>query len=304
MTYAPIALFVYNRPEHTKQTIASLQQNLLASQSDLFIFSDAPKKPDAAEAVDEVRRYIKSIDGFNMITIVERDINWGLANSIIDGVTRLCKDFGRVIVLEDDLVVARDFLQYMNDALMLYSDEPRVMQISGYMFPVEIRIDEDALFLPFTTSWGWATWHRAWEKFDPEANGYLQLKSDRRKRKAFDLDNSYPYFKMLEMQRMALIDSWAIRWNLSVFMQHALVLFPKESLVNNNGFDGSGIHCRENAGFAVEELVFRVEKFPARVEVSPDNQARIYRFLRQDKNFKSQFNFLATVKKIFSMLRV
>jgi GT2 family glycosyltransferase len=245
---APIALFVYNRPDHARLTVEALKKNALAQASDLFIFSDAPKKPEAAETVREVREYIKTISGFGAVSIVERDKNWGLADSIIDGVSRLCKEYGRVIVLEDDLITSPRFLEYMNTALEKYAAEERVMQISGYMFPVEIQTTKEAFFLPVTTSWGWATWQRAWQHFDPAAQGYEALKHDRAKRKSFDLDGAYPYFRMLESQLRGEIDSWAIRWWLSVFSRNGLVLYPRQSLIENIGFDGSGTHG-DNRGF-------------------------------------------------------
>ena len=134
---APIALFVYNRPIHTRRTVEALQKNTQAAESDLCIYSDAPKRPEVAEAVREVRAYIKTITGFSSITIVERERNLGLANSIIDGVTSIVNKHGRIIVLEDDLVVSQYFLEYMNTALERYRDDERVMQISGHMFPTE-----------------------------------------------------------------------------------------------------------------------------------------------------------------------
>ncbi len=242
MTYSPIALFVYNRPTHTRQTVEALQKNALAIQSDLIIFSDAPKDETQADAVRDVRQYIHQIDGFKSVTIVERKMNFGLANSIIDGVTSIVNERGRIIVLEDDLIVAPHFLDYMNLALDKYQDEPKAIQISGYMFPVKLEIKEDALFLPLTTSWGWATWKRAWDLFDPDARGYARVSTDPTLRERFNLDGAYDYFSMLEAQMTGKVDSWAIRWYLSAFMLGALTLYPRQSLIKNVGFDGSGTH--------------------------------------------------------------
>jgi Glycosyl transferase family 2 len=242
MTFAPIALFVYNRPAHTRQTVEALKKNALAKDSDLIIFSDAAKSESQAETVREVRQYIHQIDGFKSVTVVERDKNWGLANSIIDGVTSVVNERGRIIVLEDDLVVTPHFLDFMNRALDKYEAEQQVIQVSGYMFPVKLKIKEDALFLPLTTSWGWATWKRAWQLFDPDAKGYAQVKADLALRKRFNLDGSYDYFSMLEDQLAGRVDSWAIRWYLVTFLLEGLTLYPRQSLILNAGFDGSGTH--------------------------------------------------------------
>lgn len=242
MNYAPIALFVYNRPEHTRRTVEALKANAEAADSALYIFSDAPKNSAASSTVAEIREYIHTISGFQGVTVIEREYNFGLANSVISGVTQLCEQHGRVIVLEDDLLVSEHFLAYMNQALETYESYDEVMQISGYMFPVEVAIEEDTFFLPFTTSWGWATWQRAWQKFDPSAGGYARLSADRKLQKAFDLNGAYPYYKMLESQFNGEVDSWAIRWYLNVFLSDGLVLYPKRSLVLNVGMDGSGTH--------------------------------------------------------------
>jgi len=244
--HAPIALFVYNRPWHTQQTVEALLKNAEAAESDLIIFSDGPKDPKAQKSVAGVRRYLKSISGFRSVKIVGREKNLGLAQSIISGVTEVVNKHGRIIVLEDDLVTSPCFLRYMNDALERYEDEDKVMQISGYIFPVDLDLDEDAIFLPLTTSWGWGTWKRAWNYFDASAKGYKALRKDRKLRRLFDLDGAYPYFKMLESQLRGKIDSWAIRWYLSVFVDEGLVLFPKKTLVENIGFDGSGRHCNSD----------------------------------------------------------
>ena len=266
---APIALFVYNRPWHTEATVNSLLKNEQASASELFVFSDAARNNEAEVAVMQVRNYIKTISGFKKVTISEKDRNWGLANSIIDGVTGVVNQFGRVIVLEDDLVTSPCFLTYMNKALSLYIDEEKVMQIAGYMFPMDLDVSDDALFLPFISSWGWATWQRAWQNFDPEASQYQKLVQDGALRNRFDLDGNYRYFKMLQAQQMGKSESWAIRWYLSVFMRGGLALYPKKSLVRNDGFDGSGVNCAVS-DIETSELneSFSPVVFPERIEVT------------------------------------
>jgi hypothetical protein len=269
MTSAPIALFVYNRPGHTRQTIEALQRNTIASNSDLVIFSDAPRNSAAVPAVEAVRDYVSRVDGFRSVTVDRRAGNFGLANSIIDGVTRLSEQYGRVIVLEDDLVTSPHFIEYMNAALDRYDSDDRVMQIAGHMFPVSLELDDDALFLPFISSWGWATWQRAWRHFDRLAGGYERLRGDAVLRREFDLGGRYRYFRMLQAQQLGRTESWAIRWYLSVFLRQGLALYPRRTLVKNLGFDGSGVNCNVSK-IAQEELreSFTVARFPQLIDVS------------------------------------
>ena len=243
-SYAPIVLFTYNRPVHLRNTVESVLQNDLACKSTLFVYSDGPKDNiDSVVKVAEVRKYIKTISGFKRIVIVESEKNKGLASSVIAGVTDVVNRYGKVIVIEDDLEISPDFLRFMNEALDVYKNEPIVMQVSGHMFDVKIKAPTDAIFLPFITSWGWATWKRAWDHFDPSMSGYEKIENDSKLKSRFNLDGAYNYFNMLERQLHGKIDSWAIRWYLSVFLKNGFTLFPIRSLVHNSGFDGSGTHC-------------------------------------------------------------
>ena len=295
MPHAPIALFAYNRLAHMRKTVEALQKNEMANESDLIIFSDAPKGPEAAAAVGEVREYIKAITGFRSINIIERDRNLGLANSIIDGVTILCKEYGRVIVLEDDLITSPFFLKYMNTALARYQNDEQVMQISGYMFPISIAAETDAVFLPLTTSWGWATWQRAWQHFDPAARGHGALKDNVDMRNKFNLDGSYDYFGMLEQQMQGKIDSWAIRWYLSVWIRGGLTLFPLKTLVENIGFDGSGTHGAAAHLVNPSSSVFKVVTFPA-AKIDTTTQRAVYGYLKKSRPKFSQGRIICWLK--------
>lgn len=251
MELAPIALFVYSRLAHTKETINALQKNILASQSDLIIFSDTSKAEAQFEAVRKVREYIHQVDGFKTVTIVERPINLGLANSIIDGVTKLCNDFGKVIVLEDDLVTSPYFLQYMNNALDFYEKDENVVAVDAYMYPIKTTMPE-TFFLKDPGCWGWATWQRGWMLFESDGNKLLAQLKRRNLEKVFDYDGAYPYTQMLIDQIKEKNNSWAIRWYASIFLQDKLVLHVGQSLVLNIGNDNSGTHCGKTDFYDVE----------------------------------------------------
>lgn len=252
---APIALFVYNRLEHTKKTVEALKQNDLASESDLYVFSDAAKSSETTAKVQAVREYISNINGFRSVTIINRDHNLGLAASIIDGVTQLCNSFGRVIVLEDDIITSRGFLRFMNDALKLYADDKKIMHISGYMFNVD-KPDEipDSFFYRVPSCWGWATWKRAWDHFEVEAKDMLGKIKIAKRNYDFDIENTYAYSEMLKMQASGKINSWAIRWYGTIFLNEGLCLHPNRSFTNNIGMDGSGTHCGTNNAYEIMNL--------------------------------------------------
>jgi len=241
MTLAPIALFAYNRPEHTRKTLESLMANAEFSDSSLYVFCDGAKRKKDIPLVQATRESIRSYELDNA-TIIERDKNLGLANSIITGVTELCNKYGRVIVVEDDLYLSPYFLKYMNTALDIYEKYGKVMHISGYMFPVKGELP-DTFFYRSTSCWGWGTWKRAWDRFEPDVHKLLAGFQDEKKRWEFDIHGSIDYYKMLKHQASGKVDSWAIRWYASVFLNGGLCLHPGTSLVNNIGHDDSGVHC-------------------------------------------------------------
>ncbi|WP_304243563.1 glycosyltransferase [Phocaeicola plebeius] len=263
-TYAPILLFVYNRPEHVRRNIQALLKNELAAESELFIYSDAAKDETSQAAVKEVRTFIRSIQGFKKITIIERAENWGLARSIIDGVTTLINRYGRVIVLEDDLVVAPHFLQFMNDALETYRDEERVGHIQACDFTHDPSLP-DTFLIKWTGSWGWGTWDRAWKHFNADGKALLTELESRKLTYTFDFNGKYGYTRMLRRQIEGKNNSWAIRWNASLFLKDILSLNVGKSLVQNEGFDGSGTNCG-GGGLYASELY--MERLPVK-KISP-----------------------------------
>jgi len=253
MQYAPIALFVYNRPAHIRQVVSALQKNYLAGDSELIIFSDAPRDMGQRDGVEEVRRYIKLIQGYKKITVIQRDSHFGLSHSIISGVTEVISRYGKIIVLEDDLVTSPYFLQFMNDALALYENEEKVISVCGYMYPLRKKY-ADTSFLRIADCWGWATWKRGWDLFVANGKGlYVDLKA-KKLFKAFNLDGASNYTGMLEAQIQGRNDSWAVRWYASAFLRGKLSLYPRKSLVMNIGFDGSGRHGGANDYFRTEIL--------------------------------------------------
>lgn len=240
MTYAPIALFTYNRADHTRKAVESLLQNAEAKDSDLFIFSDGPKNEKTVRGVADNREYIHTVTGFKTVTIVEREKNWGLANSLIAGITDVINKYGRVIVVEDDLILSPYFLKFMNDGLEKYKDDDRVGTITGFVPPIEEKLPE-TFFLTYFQCWGWATWKRAWDLLETDARPLL--KGLRFKRKKFDVGGGVCNYGNLYCQKVGLVDSWYLRYYASLFLKGKLSLYPGRSVATNEGLDGSGTHC-------------------------------------------------------------
>jgi hypothetical protein len=283
MSPAPIALFTYNRPSHTARVLESLLRNPEAAASDLHIFSDAAKEPGAAQAVSAVRSRIRAIRGFRSVSIIEREQNLGLAGSIVDGVTRLCASHGRAIVLEDDIVVSSFFLRYMNEALERYSDDDRVISIGGYMFPLAEPLPE-TFFLRIPDCWGWATWKRGWQHYEPDGAALLAEIRNRRLTRQFDFEGSYRYTRMLEDQIAGRNDSWAVRWYAKAFLLGRLTLYPGRSVTRNIGNDGSGVHSGTTAIYETSVADSPIELRDVPVEEHRSARAQIASFHRRTRS--------------------
>lgn len=243
MSFAPIILFVYNRPWHTRLALSALKQNELADQSVVYIYADGPKENATDEdlnRIEEVRRLIKSELWCKSVSIIESEKNRGLANSIIDGVTKTLKKHGKAIVLEDDIVTSKQFLPFLNGALDYYEEEEIVFGISGFTYPSGTPLTETHC-LPIGCSWGWATWESRWEKVSMDAV-YLEKKiSEKKLQPSFNFGN-YPFYEMLNDQIEGRVNSWAIRFYASMFLNNGLFVYPKNSLVKNIGFGAEGSH--------------------------------------------------------------
>ncbi len=282
--YAPIALFAYNRLDHLKLTIEALRGNFLAKESELFIFCDGAKNQLSEEAVLQVRNYSREVSGFKKVTVVERDKNFGLANSIIGGVSDIVNNFGRVIVVEDDLVTSPHFLEFMNEALDLYEKDESVASIHGYVYPVKKNLPE-TFFIRGADCWGWATWKRAWDFFEKNGSKLLAELKEKNLTESFDFDGCYPYTRMLEDQVSGKNNSWAIRWYASAFLANKFTLYPGKSLVQNIGTDGSGTHCADMTQFNTSLKKEKILLSKIAIEESVLAREEIKKFFKPRKSF-------------------
>lgn len=307
MTLAPIVVFVYNRPGHTEQTLRALSENELAKDSLLFIYADGPKDNATEEdllKIKETRAIARKIQWCKEVHVVESGRNKGLADSVIDGITEILDKYGSIITLEDDVVVSKYFLKFMNESLNRYELNKEVLMIGGYNFPVKKTLKQNAsFFLPITTTQAWGTWKRAWDLFDSKASGYEELKINQTLREKFNLDGSYVCSEMLITQMESeKISSWAIRWWWSVFKHKGLVLFPDKSLIRNIGWDGSGRHSTNvNPHFDSEwDSNYEIINFPDKIGINNEQYNNLKEYLRPSYPPVKR----SLLKRLFSWLKL
>jgi hypothetical protein len=311
----PLAFFAYNRPEHTIRALGALALCHRQEDFEFFFFADGPRHTGAIADVYKVRQILAENAERFSAEIIEREFNLGLAKSIVDGVGRLCESHGRVVVLEDDLIVSPDFLHYMVSALDHYQDHPEVMQVGAYTIAPPKDRDTDAFLLPVTTTWGWGTWARAWKQFSWTPEGWPVTRSDAQWLSRFEINGAFSYIPMLEDRLAGRNDSWGILWWYAVSRAGGEVVYPCKSLVWNGGFDGSGVHCgKGSVSFQKKLTIFssflslRIV-FPKQLKHLPEDFVRLEKLLRNEVGVLARLNaklrslqkrvFAAIKKKIF-----
>jgi len=251
MRSTAICLFVYNRSNHTKQVLKSISECKNFEKFRLYIFSDnfnVSKKNDKFEVNSVRNQVLKFKKKYKNIFTKFSKTNLGLYKNLTKGISNVLKKHSSVIVLEDDLVLHKNFLNFMLNSLEKFKNKKNILQISGYSYPINCN-SNDAYFLNLTSCWGWATWSDRWWAFIKFSKDkklirqvYNNIKYDCNKKSNFNINGSYNYLKMLKKQLTSQFNSWGILFYLFSFHKNFLNLFPPSTLVENRGFDGSGSH--------------------------------------------------------------
>lgn len=298
--YAPIAVFTYNRPDHTFRVLSALDASALAPKSDLYIFCDNYKNEKAKESVNQVRLVVDDFSRrsrFKRTEVIKSETNKGLATSIIDGVSEIMKEYGKAIVVEDDMLASPHFLEFMNDALDFYKDNQLIWSISGYSFPIKIleKYPHDVYMAGRGCCWGWGSWIDRWNLVDWDVSDYPQFKHNWVKRFKFGRwGRDLPI--MLDNQMYSNHQSWAIRWCYSEFTNKMLTVYPSISYIQNIGNDGSGVH--ESVALKKYDTVLENnERYCCRLENLGVNNALRKEFaakyyMNPWKNFKQEVRWL------------
>ncbi len=282
----PVILFTYKRPLHTARALDSLSRCDRVDECRIYIYCGCAKSPADEAAVKETRRVVLEWQPRLDARIIIEEKNVGCARSIVAGVTEMCNKYGRAIVVEDDLVLDRNFINYMLLALDKYQDAPGVLQVAGFMYPIDDGDLPDTFFLPFMSSWGWATWDRAWKTFNWSVDGWREKLSDRCARRRFNLDGTFDFYYMLKETMEGRTDAWDILWYYHIFNLDGKVLYPRRSLVWNGGFDGSGMNCGTKSIYQPEFEEFKRRNpmaptaFPEEVGVNEHAFGKVKKYLK------------------------
>lgn len=297
---SPIILFTYNRLEHTKKTIEKLQKNYLAKDSELFIYSDGGKDEESWDKVKVIRKYLKNISGFKNITIIQREINIGLAQNIINGVTKIVNQYGKIIVLEDDIVTSPYFLNFMNDSLNFYEKTSKIWHISGWNYPISNENLNDTFLWRTMNCWGWGTWKDRWNNYEKNPKKLIESFTKEEIYK-FNLDGATNFWEQVEKNHNKQMNTWAIFWYTTIFRNQGLCMNPTQSFVENIGFDGTGTNTgyRNNYSSNLFRKNYEI-KFENNLIENKTATDRIKLFFRENEN--KNLTFSKNLNKIFTLL--
>lgn len=300
---APVVVFAYKRADKIATCMESLQSNIGAESTVVYIYSDGARSDKDKTDVDIVRAYLDNLESnhrFKSLTITKQSENKGLAKSIIEGVTDVVNKYGKVIVIEDDLSLSKSFLEYMNDALNFYADDIRYGSISGFTENLQSleTYDKDVYVLKKGDCWGWATWKNRWDKADWSLSTFASYIKDKAKRKEFS-HLQYDLEDQLWWQYEGKSDTWAARWLYSMYINDMLTVYPAKSLVYNNGLDGSGENCSIETSCA-DVVITDTEKQIKLEKLEPNNtfQQEIYELSIPSKEVQKKYEISRIKRKI------
>ncbi len=300
MSKAPVAIFVYKRKDYAEKCLTSLAENIGAKETDVIVFSDGYKGDSDKEKVLKVREYIHSFDdsdNFKSYKVIEQEKNIGLASSITGGVTKIIEEYGKIIVVEDDLVLSKDFLEFMNDALDFYEKDRRYGEISAYTMPLKIldKYEKDIYAVSKGDCWGWGTWKDRWEEVDWELNDFDKYLKDKKRRYGFShLEKGLE--TQLIKQHKGELDAWAARWLFYLYNNNMLTIYPRVCRSINIGFGADA----SNTGESIKNLFENT--------LNQNYEKCKFEFLEENKEiakaiYKVQDPYIiAIVKKIFKKI--
>jgi len=295
ISYSPIALFVYNRFSHLKNVIQSIKKNSISRESTIYIFSDFSDLEVEKIKIIKIRKYLRTINFFKKIIIVERKYNFGTSKNITSGLNEIFKKYDKCIIIEDDVVISKNFLYQMNYFLEKFKKNNKIASIEGFMYPIKSRNNLPKYFaIKGSGCWGWATWKRSWKNYNKSASELIKkFEKDRNLIHEFNYYSSYPYYKMLKKQ-LKKDTSWSIKWAAGNFLNEKYTIYFRNSLVKNIGVDGSGVNCKIN--YDLNQKKFKIDKIIIDNGVIKEN---IEAKKEIGKYLKSSFSFKKKILMIF-----
>ena len=303
---SPVLIFSFNRKNKLKKLIISLKKNKYYKQSKIYVFQDyfnsefdIRKKREINKTIEYLKELKKKEKN---IFLKVRQKNFGLANNIISGVNEIIKKYNKAIILEDDLILSKNFLAFMNEALFFYEYEKKIWHISGWCFSIKSpKYKEDNYFLNWPCSWGWATWKNRWKYFSKNSNKFINW--NKKNIKKFNFDNSYNFFSQIKRNHNKELNSWAIFWYAKIFEKKKLCIYPKNNLVENIGIGKNASNTYKKNDLFISKIKNKKIKYNFKFDKNLVENNYYKKLIKKKMKNNRKNKFLNLYNKIKTFLR-
>jgi len=241
----PVLFCIFNRPQPTGEVFEKIRK---AKPSQLFIASDGPRSnhPDDAANVVAARKIAQQVDWDCDVKTRFLSENLGCKKAMASAISWAFEHTEQLIILEDDCLPDDSFFGYCETLLEKYRDQEDVMMVSGNNFQPSPRSDASYYFSRYAHIWGWATWKRAWQRFDLDVSSWPQLKREKKLKQIFSDPQEYAHWSQtLDSQHAGNIDTWDFPWAYAVWANNGMAILPEKNLVTNIGFGAEATHTTD-----------------------------------------------------------
>jgi hypothetical protein len=262
----PVLLIVFNRPDLTQEVFNKIKQ---VKPDQLFIAADGPRinRSDDVIKCNESRKIVEQIDWECDLKLLFREENLGCKIAVSSAITWFFENVEAGIILEDDCVPDISFFSFCAELLEKYKDDERIMQINGTNLLGKVRIKESYFFSNYVLPWGWATWRRAWKKYDIEMIGLDNFKrSGQIKELVSSKSEAEHWLGIFEHVKIEKVDTWDHQWHFACWYNNGISITPKCNLISNIGFRIDATHTKIN-----KSIFSSMKTIPINFTIHPQN---------------------------------
>lgn len=273
----PIVFLIFRRPDTTQRVFERIAQ---AKPKQLFVVADGPRNPDEAEKCYATRAIIHQVDWDCEVHTTYADQNMGLRRRISSGLNWVFDQVEQAIILEDDCLPHPTFFRYCEELLEKYKDDERVMHISGDNFGYQrpAGVVDSYYFSMFAHVWGWATWRRAWAKYDVGMTTWGDSTFRETVLSRFPKNQRAYWRYMWNLTYREEKKTWAFQWVYACVAHEGLCAMPYENQITNIGFGAGGTNTKGGesglANLQTNDITFPLSH-PAHFQTNPNADEHI-----------------------------
>ena len=243
----PILFLIFNRPDTTEKVFQRIRD---IQPRQLFISADGPRENKIGEdrLCAETRKIIEKVNWKCEIQTNFSKKNLGCRIGVSSGIDWFFRNVNEGIILEDDCLPDVTFFHFCETLLEYYRNDNRVMHIGGINLQDSmVRGNGSYYFSRISHIWGWATWKRAWQKYDVHMSTYPQFLEQNILHLLFPNPYTQRYWqKNFNLVYRKMKDTWDLQWQYTMLMNNGLAVLPNINLISNIGFDGDATHTTDS----------------------------------------------------------